>query len=155
MPSRNVLSTSTTPYSVSDVSTTVARTAPAKVAWVAHLFGNPPRPEAPLGEFQDVSDFFRAFGSNKPGWDDLAKSARQALAQSTIAEARLSALARARLAKGLSQSQLAQLIGTSQSHIARIEAHSIDPQLGTMEKIATALDIPIDQLVVRFIDERP
>jgi DNA-binding XRE family transcriptional regulator len=46
-----------------------------------------------------------------------------------------------RLARGLSQSRFADLVGTSQSHIARLEAGITEPQVSTVEKLAIALNI--------------
>ena len=42
--------------------------------------------------------------------------------------------------KGLSQSQLAELVGTTQSAIARLEGGRISPSLPTLDRIANALD---------------
>lgn len=41
---------------------------------------------------------------------------------------------------GLSQRELAQRIGSTQPAIARLEAGGVTPSLGTLEKIAEALD---------------
>jgi predicted transcriptional regulator len=41
--------------------------------------------------------------------------------------------------KGLSQRQLAELVGTTQSAIARLEGGHISPSLPTLDRIATAL----------------
>ena len=42
--------------------------------------------------------------------------------------------------KGLSQRQLAELVGTTQSAIARLEGGRICPSLPTLDRIANALD---------------
>ncbi|MBI6849073.1 helix-turn-helix transcriptional regulator [Pseudomonas syringae] len=47
----------------------------------------------------------------------------------------------ARLRKGLSQKQLASLIGTSQPHIANLEKSGNDVMLSTAVKLCAALDI--------------
>lgn len=52
-----------------------------------------------------------------------------------------------RLSKGMSQSQLAQALGTSQAHIARLEAGDPDPRLSTLRRLADVLEIPIDEIV--------
>lgn len=44
----------------------------------------------------------------------------------------------ARLKKGLSQSQLAEKIGTKQSAIARLESGDYNPSVGFLEKVADA-----------------
>jgi len=46
-----------------------------------------------------------------------------------------------RLAAGLSQVQLAKLVGTSQPHLARIEQGKNDPGTDTIARIAKALDL--------------
>jgi DNA-binding Xre family transcriptional regulator len=52
-----------------------------------------------------------------------------------------------RLAKGWSQSRLAEEIGTSQPHIARIESGSEDIRLSTLRRLAASLDIRVAQVV--------
>jgi HTH-type transcriptional regulator/antitoxin HipB len=52
-----------------------------------------------------------------------------------------------RLDKGLSQEELAQRIGSTQPAIARLEAGGLSPTLGTLERIAEALDLRLD---IRF-----
>ena len=51
--------------------------------------------------------------------------------------------------KGLSQRQLAELVGTTQSAIARLEGGRISPSLPTLCRIANALDA---ELTVTFTD---
>lgn len=46
-----------------------------------------------------------------------------------------------RLAAGLSQQQLAEKVGTSQPHIARIERGQHDPSTGLISRIAKALNV--------------
>ena len=48
---------------------------------------------------------------------------------------------------GLSQRELAERIGSTQPAIARLEAGGVTPSLGTLEKIAEALDTA---LVIEF-----
>lgn len=45
-----------------------------------------------------------------------------------------------REARGLSQRELAERVGTTQSAIARLEGGNISPSLPTLDKIAEALD---------------
>jgi predicted transcriptional regulator len=54
-------------------------------------------------------------------------------------------VAERRLAKGLSQRELAELVGTTQSAIARLERGGRPPRIDTLLNIADALDC---QLVV-------
>lgn len=52
-----------------------------------------------------------------------------------------------RLRAGLSQKKLAELVQTSQPHIAKIESGKADPQLSTLKKLATALNVSLADLV--------
>ena len=51
--------------------------------------------------------------------------------------------------KGLSQRQLAELVGTTQSAIARVEGGRISPSLPTLDRIAAALGA---EVTVTFTD---
>ena len=53
------------------------------------------------------------------------------------------AILKARLEKGLSQSQLADAMGTKQANISRIEAGLGNPTLSIIQKLATTLDLEI------------
>lgn len=52
-----------------------------------------------------------------------------------------------REARGLSQSQLAQLVGVDQSDLSHIEAGRHDPRLDTALKLARALGVSVEELV--------
>ncbi|WP_165493852.1 helix-turn-helix transcriptional regulator [Azotobacter chroococcum] len=47
----------------------------------------------------------------------------------------------ARLRKGLSQKQLAALIGTSQPHIANLESGRVEPNISTAQKLCKVLNL--------------
>ncbi len=49
----------------------------------------------------------------------------------------------ARLAKGMSQRDLASLTGTLQSHVSRIESNAVDIRLSSLLTIAHALDLDL------------
>lgn len=49
--------------------------------------------------------------------------------------------------RGLSQTELARQVGTTQSAIARLESGTISPSLATLERVADALGV---DLVVTF-----
>lgn len=49
-----------------------------------------------------------------------------------------------RLARGLSQHELAQLCGTTQSAIARLESGGRPPKIDTLLRIADALDCELE-----------
>ncbi len=53
-------------------------------------------------------------------------------------------LIRLRLAKGLTQEQLAKLLNTKQESIARLESGSSLPSLSTVNKVANMLDAEVE-----------
>ncbi len=61
------------------------------------------------------------------------------LEQAKARRARLRALAELRVQEGLSQSQVAARMGTSQSVVARIESGAVDTKLSTLERYARAI----------------
>jgi len=69
-----------------------------------------------------------------PGFAEMA-ARRRSLA---------SALTARRVGMGLSQTEVAARMGTSQSAVARLEAGSSDLRLSTLERYAAALDQQID-----------
>ena len=72
--------------------------------------------------------------------------ARQAVADHYYADGPRT-LAWYRLRKGWSQKELAARMNTSQSYIARLEAGAIDPQVSTVTRMSTVLDVlPADLL---------
>jgi transcriptional regulator with XRE-family HTH domain len=54
------------------------------------------------------------------------------------------ALIRLRLAKGLTQEQLAKLLNTKQESIARLESGGSLPSLSTVKRVADALDAELE-----------
>jgi len=54
------------------------------------------------------------------------------------------ALIRLRLAKGMTQEQLAALLNTKQESIARLESGSSLPSLSTVRRVANALDAELE-----------
>ena len=63
-------------------------------------------------------------------------------------------LARARRESGLSQTELAARMGTSQSAVARLESGELDARLSTLERYAAALGRTVDWQV-RPTEESP
>lgn len=57
-------------------------------------------------------------------------------------------VARLRIKRGLTQAQLAEMVGTRQPSIARLENGSSVPSLSFLDRIATALDARIELRVV-------
>lgn len=70
------------------------------------------------------------------------ENARRKLAKS-LGEASIQKL---RLSKGFSQAKLAELIGSTQSQIAKIEAQQIALYGETLKKLADALDVPMETI---------
>jgi DNA-binding XRE family transcriptional regulator len=71
------------------------------------------------------------------------KAARQQLAKKLVAA---TTHARLRLSRGWSQKRLADAIGTSQPHIARIENGRVKVLLATANQLAKALGASLDQI---------
>ena len=53
----------------------------------------------------------------------------------------------ARLRKGLSQEEVAARCGMDRANLAHIELGGRDPQVGTLKRIAKALDVPASLLI--------
>lgn len=64
-------------------------------------------------------------------------------------------LRRARARSGLSQTQLAQEAGISQSEIYRLEAGTREPRLGTLVNLGNAMGIDGAELLEGLSDSRP
>jgi transcriptional regulator with XRE-family HTH domain len=69
-----------------------------------------------------------------PGFAEMAER-RRALADELVTR---------RMRLGLSQTQVAARMGTSQSAVARIESGDADVRLSTLERYAAALDMQLD-----------
>ena len=57
-------------------------------------------------------------------------------------------IARLRIRKGLTQAQLAELVGTSQPSIARVESCERMPSLSLLQRVAEVLDARIEVRLV-------
>lgn len=62
-------------------------------------------------------------------------------------------VARLRMLRGLTQTQLAEMVGTRQPSIARLENGSSTPSLSFLNKIATALNAKIEVKLVAKISK--
>lgn len=69
-----------------------------------------------------------------PGFKELA-ARRRALAEELVGR---------RMALGLSQTEVAARMGTSQSAVARLEAGQSDVRLSTLERYAAAVEYTLD-----------
>lgn len=58
-------------------------------------------------------------------------------------------LAKIRKAKGLTQTELATLSGVPRVSIARYETGKVSPNVRILERLANALQVPMDDLVDR------
>ena len=62
-------------------------------------------------------------------------------------------VARLRMLRGLTQTQLAEMVGTRQPSIARLENGSSTPSLSFLSKIATALNAKIEVKLIAEINK--
>lgn len=91
---------------------------------------------------------------SRRAWSELrakrlaTPEARQAYASAERAFRIGEEVRRLRLERGLSQQELAERIGLSQSVIARLEAGGVEPRLSTLDRVAEALGVELD---VRFL----
>lgn len=81
-----------------------------------------------------------------PAYRERKRAARAALMDEMCQGRAPSTLAEARMARGVSQHDLAALTGLTQPHIAKIEARKLAIQLATARKIAAALSMSIDEV---------
>ena len=83
-------------------------------------------------------------------WQELraerlgAPAARDAYWQAARAYRIGAEVRRLREERGLSQRELAERMGTSQSVIARLEAGGVEPTIATLDRVAAALDVELD-----------
>lgn len=63
-------------------------------------------------------------------------------------------IAKLRLNAGLSQAELAAMMGTQQPAIARLEKGQIEPQLSTIQKLAEAFGVPPETVLKAFISTK-
>jgi transcriptional regulator with XRE-family HTH domain len=56
-------------------------------------------------------------------------------------------MAEVRRAKGMTQEQLANASGVHRVTIARFECGTVTPKLSTVERLAAALGVPIDEII--------
>lgn len=110
-----------------------------------------PKKRSPRNGMLSVTEMFAEQEENNADLRDEMNQARKEFA--ALAVECLPSLSVLRLSKGMSQTKLAQLVKTSQSHIARIEAKSLAVSLETAYKIANALDVSMDQVTPLLLQE--
>lgn len=76
-------------------------------------------------------------------WQDQQRQDADFVAESLELEAGYQ-VARLRILRGLTQAQLAEMVGTRQPSIARLENGSSVPSLSFLERIAEALDATVE-----------
>lgn len=91
--------------------------------------------------------------SNDPRKAAALQRARRRIAKALDSSVEFS-IARLRLNAGLSQSELARLMGTQQPAIARLEKGQTDPQLSTMQKLADAFGVSPTTVMEAFINTK-
>lgn len=93
-------------------------------------------------EFEDIDDLAAAAERNdvrRPFIEEARRKIAQSFPQAT------SGIAMLRLAKGWSQRRLAEELGTSQPHVARIEGGQ-DIMLDTASRLARAFGVTLDDI---------
>jgi DNA-binding XRE family transcriptional regulator len=106
-----------------------------------HEMNSIPDPSAIEDGEDFLDELIRVRTLRNAGFPSLveAASARRAL---------LGALAEARAEAGLTQTQAAALMGTSQSQVARLESGGADTKLSTVERLAATLGKRIEWRLV-------
>lgn len=103
-----------------------------------------PTPALPDGQVS-IDDFLTDLCADDPELTEAFSNGRKWGAAKFYGKEK--SLRAIRLQAGFSQKKLAGLIGTSQSHIAKIETGKADPQLSTLNKLAKALNMTTENLV--------
>jgi DNA-binding XRE family transcriptional regulator len=88
--------------------------------------------------WNDIKAWHTQSAARQHGYDRAGRAIRLAVELRALREK-----------KGLSQRQLAELVGTTQSAIARLEGGHISPSLPTLDRIAAALGT---EVTVTFTD---
>lgn len=101
--------------------------------------------EAPIPRGYRALDSIVADLERDPKWRQELKHAKSWMAETVLA-GRPVTLRTLRLQRGMSQAQLAEVIGTQQPYIARIESGSADLRLETCRRLADALGVDLNTL---------
>lgn len=106
----------------------------------------PEQPRSGVDGSMRIDDFVAELESDPEWADELARSRMELAAQSKND----GSLASMRLARGLSQRELARRIGASQPQIARLELGQGNPGVSTLRKLARELGVRIEQVLLAF-----
>jgi DNA-binding XRE family transcriptional regulator len=137
--------TASTSHRTANLPQLTAASAPRAIAW--EVWAEADLTANDLG-FRDIDDVVADVESTEHGRSEMA-AARSWLAE-TMPAADIGGLAAMRLRRGLSQRALAEKIGTSQPHIARLENGQEDILLGTAQRLAEALNESLDNIASAF-----
>ncbi|NKI17411.1 helix-turn-helix transcriptional regulator [Spongiibacter sp. KMU-166] len=96
----------------------------------------------------DIDDVISELTKNNPGFAQHLTVARQRAAASYFSQDE--GIRRLRLAAGLSQRELADIVGTAQPYIACLEAGGAEPKITTAAKIAKALNCTLTELLSAY-----
>jgi ribosome-binding protein aMBF1 (putative translation factor) len=88
-----------------------------------------------------LAEVIRERSARNPSFPALVKAAEER-------RELLLALAREREASGLTQTEVAAAMGTSQSQVARLESAGVDTKLSTIEKLAAVLGKRIEWRII-------
>lgn len=91
--------------------------------------------------------------SKDPRKSAALQRARRRIAQELDGRSAFS-ITKLRLDAGLSQAELASMMGTQQPAIARLEKGQIEPQISTIEKLAEVFGVPPEKVFNAFISTR-
>lgn len=123
--------------------------APASTPITLFVVYSEPSP-APLPDgFVSVDDLVSEYEKD-PAMAEAISRGRMRLAQAAYGQVPRKTLAALRLARGLSQSGLARIVGTSQPRISRIETGKEVPSLVCAKAIAQALSADLDSIYEAF-----
>jgi len=132
--------TASTSQVTADVPAPASSTRRSSVVWVDEFRPRDiPAPE----DYEDIDDVVARHETDNERRRYL-EEARIALA--TREQDRFTGLAALRLRKGWSQKRLADEVGTSQPHIARLEVGHEDILMSTARRLATALGTSIEEI---------
>lgn len=144
MTSNTLESGNSLPFTTGSASRATSGPATATAATVLAWREFPGDHQAPLPDgFEDIDTVVAAMETDPARRASMTR-ARQRLAQRV--GGRVGGLAALRLKRGLSQKQLADAIGTSQPHIARIESGRPNVMLATANQLAVALGVTLNDI---------
>jgi DNA-binding XRE family transcriptional regulator len=107
---------------------------------------SPEQPHSGVAGSTRIADFVAELESD-PEWAAELAQSRMELAKQLGNDASLASM---RLARGMSQRELARRIGASQPQIARLELGQGNPGVATLRKLAHELGVRIEQVLLAF-----